>query len=194
MGRPRLYHTPEEKVEANRTKSKRYYAQKKFTINEKRRRLYARQARSSAYQHVEEKEVPKNTHNLKELLAKAQQALVRIGCLSNEKPDHAFLDSIVHELDRLSGAHGSSEAIQYLARQGESFSAIYTSVIAVHDQVLQHHGVGDALSEVTVVAEKVKRICRWIQDIECIAIVDTKDVLSQFKRGALLYQVDLPLI
>ncbi|KAH6867241.1 hypothetical protein BKA70DRAFT_1243692 [Coprinopsis sp. MPI-PUGE-AT-0042] len=176
MGRPRLYHTPEEKAEANRTKSKRYYA------------------KSSAYQHVEEKRSPKNTHDLKALLAKAQQALVRIGRLSNEKPDHAFLDSIVHEFDRLSGADGSSEAIQYLSRQGESFSAIHTSVIAVHDQVLQHYGVGDALSEVAVVAERVKCICRWVQDIECIAIMDTKDVISQFKRGALLYQVNLHLI
>ncbi|KAH6916546.1 hypothetical protein BKA70DRAFT_1419457 [Coprinopsis sp. MPI-PUGE-AT-0042] len=191
MGRPRLHHTPEEQAEANRTKSKHYYEKKKFEINKKRRRLYAREARSSEYQYLEEKKSTNNAPNLKALLAKAQQALVRIGRLSNEKPDRDFLDSIVHEFDRLSGGDGSSEAMQYLSRQGESFSAIHASVIAVHDQVLQHHGVGDALSKVAVVAKRVKCICGWIQDIECVAIVNIKDVLSYFKRGELLYQVDL---
>ncbi|KAH6907051.1 hypothetical protein BKA70DRAFT_1428562 [Coprinopsis sp. MPI-PUGE-AT-0042] len=189
MGRPRLYHTAEEKLAANRLKSKKHHEKNKKTINKKKRRAYQKLHKKPACITQAKQSTASPEATVATWMARVRQVPLRIGRLLGTQSDLAFMNTVVEDFQHRLLSEGAQSAREALAKHTQPFSSLKISLTAYCDQILPLAGVQSEWAEANAVASSVAKYIGWLDDIEMHAIEDPNDVFLMFSRGQLLYQV-----
>ncbi|KAF8805689.1 hypothetical protein BYT27DRAFT_7104073 [Phlegmacium glaucopus] len=182
MGRQCLYHTAEEKLAANRAKSKQHYDKVKNSINKRRQRKYqkANQKRVECLSANLAPEMNIQTRPIDTWLKHATRIQARFNRLIENNPI-AYLESIC---TRYLADH-NKDAIQ---DQTILLAKLQKSIYKCHSEVLQLSGVGDELSRVENVEKVIRTTVSWVEEVFCYAIVDWIEVRRLYHERSFLYQ------
>ena len=210
MGRQ---HTPEEKLAANRAKSKRHYekyslflfihyisdecSRLKNSINKRRRRKYqkANQKRLVIIGSVVQSNV-----NLSD---RVKSVSTNLAPETNTCPIDTWLEHTTHVQGRFNKlikndpkAYLESICTRYLADHDKDVIQKQTILLAklqkliykCHNEVLQLVGVGDELSCVENVKKIIWTTVSWVEEVFCHAIVNWTEVQHLYHEQSFLYQ------
>ena len=67
-------------------------------------------------------------------------------------------------------------------------SAILASINHCHNKVLQLAGVGSQLESINETIQSVRKLIGWIDEIECVIIIDQRDVFRMYADNQFMFQ------
>ena len=67
-------------------------------------------------------------------------------------------------------------------------SDILTSINHCHSKVLQLAGVGSQLESINETIQSVRKLIGWIDEIECVIIIDQRDVFRMYADNQFMFQ------
>ncbi|KAG1726558.1 hypothetical protein EDD22DRAFT_853522 [Suillus occidentalis] len=193
MGRSRLHHTPEEKLEAARRYRKRYYDRNRDVISANHKAKYqARQhERSNAIIPQETTDLPAEGLTPTRMFRSQRRhcndrmidAEATLTCLINGSSTK-LLDRLVQQFR----AADMGPWFQSLKTLLENADKLREEVQKYHCTTLQQYGVGKQLRQVELTAGRVTSFTKVSEDVLMHAMSDPHNLLDCYRRGELLYQ------
>jgi hypothetical protein len=113
-------------------------------------------------------------------LERAEQCAIKLDKLTNMSPTE-FLDAIVMEFFKTENKDIVHDAVIKTSR-------IQKSLHLYEAEVLQLAGVGAQLNRVKSISAHVSDVIKPLEEILCLAMVDTNELLIAYHRKSLLYQ------
>ncbi|KAF8950643.1 hypothetical protein BDZ97DRAFT_1770997 [Flammula alnicola] len=184
MGRQRLYHTSDEKLAANRAKSKRHYDRKREGINEQRRKQYRKRHplnSSTTSPSIQARPEESTTERaLRVWLEHASWVKSRMEKITSKAPA-TFLEQVYGECI----ANGDSGNIQEYAT---TFLKFQRSIYRYENEVLSLAGVGPEYNLVREISKQVCQIVGWVNELLCHASISIQEVKEVHDAQELAYQ------
>ncbi|KAG6835884.1 hypothetical protein H0H93_013690 [Arthromyces matolae] len=188
MGRPKLYHTAEERRVANAAKSKRSYHRNKSTISDRRKVLYRERTGQSDKTEGPSKRTQDPVETCKipvrglgywssrvDFLAKKHRILI------GHSP-YTYVDNIYHNFSISHRKLGIREAL-------DEHNNLQTKIQQCQNEILQIDGMSDEWKRSDKVLKGVESVLFALQDLLCAAMTDESELMHQNKE--LKYQTDL---
>ncbi|KAF6755501.1 hypothetical protein DFP72DRAFT_1045599 [Ephemerocybe angulata] len=188
-GRPKLYHTQEEKLSANRSKSNNYYARNKAKIITARRRMREKASRNSGGEVVEVVQplVPKRSE-LEIAMDHLPRVSARYDRLLNDQSLHSYLTNLCeqyaarHDDDDL---HAASHVFHVELIKIEK---IMRAVAKYQHLVLNLDGVTERWKQWEALRLKLRALSMEIEEIDCEACMGPGQMVIDFRNKALRFQ------
>ncbi|KAF8451148.1 hypothetical protein L210DRAFT_877297 [Boletus edulis BED1] len=160
MGRPRLYHTIEEKSQAKQIYGKTYYTKNRERISLRNKEKYRLRLTSAGNKEKEVSNLPENLPNTSKHLT----------CCGLETALMSFLkNSLVTFLDNLVSNFLYSpipqKFIEQLMQSLETAEELRVLACSLHAQVLQSHGVCARLNKVEVTSHRIAQVVHALEDL-----------------------------
>ncbi|KAF6746231.1 hypothetical protein DFP72DRAFT_1076627 [Ephemerocybe angulata] len=199
MGRPRMYHSPEEVKEANKRKSKKYYDEHKVQINHvrymKRRKLSANESTTTPQppkRIVTEEE--KHRHQVRYWVGRAESMIARTQDKLGGQTLSAHLTSICEQY-KIESIKDIDAARETIVSHSARFGDVLQKIESCDSKLLNLVGVGQELKRVRDIRGDICTIIRAIDDLWSIAIVESDELIKDFDEGKLDFQLrGVPLV
>ncbi|KAF8139674.1 hypothetical protein EV363DRAFT_1152671 [Boletus edulis] len=161
MGRPRLYHTIEEKSQAKQIYQKTYYTKNCERISLKNKEKYRLWLTSVGNKEKEVSNLPENLPNtsLSHLTCRGLETAL-MSFLKNSLM--TFLDNLVSNFLYSPVPQKFIEQLMQLLKTAEELCVLARSL---HAQVLQSHGVCARLNKVEVTSHRIAQVVHALEDL-----------------------------
>ncbi|KAG2064805.1 hypothetical protein BDR04DRAFT_1122330 [Suillus decipiens] len=164
MTRPRLYSTPQEKLEAAHHYHKTYYDRNHAIISSKCKEKYRAQQHANAAPQLEE------------------MADLAVSSIINGHSSTELLDQLVQDF-WVKGTTAIDHWIQSIETLLMDVDALRQQVQEYHCVTLQSHSVGKELSQVEFTAGRVTSLTKALEDILMHAMVDLHTLFDHHAQG-----------
>ncbi|RDB27040.1 hypothetical protein Hypma_005155 [Hypsizygus marmoreus] len=204
MARPKLHHTPEEKLAANREKSKRHYQRYKTEIQAKR--SYKYHARPKKIEIIPA-DIPseQNPAQSKKLIPYKQNPAQSKKVIPNVDRQLAYwcgrVERVAVKLEKSIGPssfhHVDTVCTQYLSSHDKDdindaiikISPLQCSINRYQDEILQVSGVSEEWQRSEDVARSVREVIQNLEELLCTAMVGYDDLVSLHRAKKCMYQL-----
>ncbi|KAG6809278.1 hypothetical protein H0H92_000839 [Tricholoma furcatifolium] len=167
MGRPKLYHSAEERLAANRAKSLRSYHKRKSENNVRRRAKYKAQ--------------PKNERrDLSFWMKKVEGIADEHRAVVGDAPFN-YLDNLYHDYSITQRKLGLQTA-------SDKHDALAQALVNAQNAVLNINGVDDAFRRTEEVIRPIRSINSYISDVLCDCMADPNSVELKHQNQEFEYQ------
>ncbi|KAF6764604.1 hypothetical protein DFP72DRAFT_1059571 [Ephemerocybe angulata] len=190
MGRPRLYHTPEQIAEANRVKSTKYY-------NSHRKRILKKRAKAKADSKPKApgKSKPSRTAeeehalNVKYWSKRVNAAIIQLKALLGNKPVNDFLTGVCRDFC-LASPMDLTKAKDGINQHCVGFDKLSGKLKKYQDQLLNLVGAwDDEFKRANAVASNIREVVAALNELMCAAMVDHQELIRDFNCHTLSFQV-----
>ncbi|KAF8874976.1 hypothetical protein BD779DRAFT_1678460 [Infundibulicybe gibba] len=175
MARPRKYHTPEERLAANRAKSNRHYKLNKATIIAKRR------PKRTILSILQGGKAEESTSALSCWIARAERASTQYERFVDNQPP-AYLE-------RLCKSYIATQQINIIRDAIAAVTLILADVRTCENNILQLVGVDHRWRQVQNSATRISRVIGYMEELECLAMGDPAELVSLYTSKRLMYQI-----
>ncbi|KAG6825205.1 hypothetical protein H0H92_004407 [Tricholoma furcatifolium] len=167
MGRPKLYHSAEERLAANRAKSLRSYHKRKFECNARRRANYKARANS------ERRDLAFWTKKA-ECIADQHRAVV------GDTPFN-YLDNLYHD-------YSITHCKLGLQTAADTHDTLAQALVNAQNAILNIDGVDDAFRRTEEIIRRIRSINSYISDVLCDCMADPNSVELKHQSQEFEYQ------
>ncbi|KAH9478094.1 hypothetical protein JR316_0010332 [Psilocybe cubensis] len=194
MGRKRKYFTAEERVAANRAKSKKHYEKAKEQINKKKRRQYKQVQRQNLnLRRSSQENLNRKTQQLPE--PKPVKTPVQVWVDQAQRLKRRFNEYILSDPI----AFTAKQCAQYLAQKNIKSIADCNSVLDHYQERIHRYqnsvygltGLGPEYNQLKTIALEVDNVHRWVEEIHMAALIGYDEVKSMYARMSFEFQTDL---
>ncbi|KAF9471164.1 hypothetical protein BDN70DRAFT_901553 [Pholiota conissans] len=185
MARPTKYHTPEEKIAANRAKSKKHYESHQKSINKKRRKTYAKSHPSSSslgtcFGESPSLAVPKAqsaSENWFELVTRTQARLQKLTGNDHVK----FVDDLYSSFIKTN----NKEPIHQVTI---ALDKMQTNMYKYQDKILNLDGMTTRYHTTEALTKVVCNLIQWVEEVFCYAIIGVAEVMERYSERKFEFQ------
>ncbi|KAF8156251.1 hypothetical protein BJ912DRAFT_937122 [Pholiota molesta] len=185
MGRPRLYHSAEEKAVANRKTSQQHYEKNKRSINKKRRKDYARQCQAERKQEIipAVDETQPTTVEINPL-ATWMEAVERVHRSLNRVIEGAPREYV----EQICSAFLEHQDKDRIHTKIVKLSKFQNSIYRYSNEVYALAGVAPEFERASEVSREVNMVLSWAEEILCYAMIGVKEVRDRYVGKEFMYQ------
>ncbi|KAG2130675.1 hypothetical protein DEU56DRAFT_914680 [Suillus clintonianus] len=202
MTRPRLYNTPQEKLEATRRYRKTYYDRNSAIISLKHKQKYRARRQVNIHfldhanagpQETADPGGPKTTSPSCSQHRHSDSSRTNTNIADVEAMLTRLINGSSTELlDQLVQDFRGTAAVEHWIKSIETLladvDALRQRVQEYHCATLQSHGVGKEIRQVEFTAGRVAGLTKALEDILMCVMVDPHTLFDHHARGELLYQ------
>ncbi|KAF8833245.1 hypothetical protein BDN67DRAFT_986156, partial [Paxillus ammoniavirescens] len=153
MGRPKLYHTEDDKQCAMRGYHKTYYEKQTGTDSDVQERLRAPPSSSA-------QKTPKNQVSLRQSTTVREIKAVLMVLIENSRS--SFLDHFIFNLVHSPSPSSCFKTLNITLKQVENMAE---DISSLHAEVLQERGVGLEVQRVEVTSHRLREVIHALEDI-----------------------------
>ncbi|KAJ2926015.1 hypothetical protein H1R20_g11089, partial [Candolleomyces eurysporus] len=202
MGRPRLYHTPEEKKAANRLKSKKHYDSNRDLLLRRRRRAARERRESLRDRSIVEgqskpKDLPSKTGQEKRPKTKLEVIQEQVQRFSRQfetilagKTAAGYLALICVGLEIHYEAGHILKAKDFVMGKEVELRKVLRALEKYRDMARDLAGSGEEWKGIEAIATRVRQVISWLDGLLCMAMVDPADLVDRFHAKQLEFQID----
>ncbi|KAF9463102.1 hypothetical protein BDZ94DRAFT_1259612 [Collybia nuda] len=196
MGRPTLYHTVQDKQQANRAKSKRYYDRAREEVCARRSVKYREIQRNTrefpsvpgahklAPKCVNGDKSPRTPNHVDYWSECAEAAAAKFHKILGRSPFH-FVDTIYNGYLLNQNLDTFRDAIITITQ-------LQKSIRQCQGEILQLAGVGKQFERCKIIAKSVDDVLKALEDALCYGMTGIDDLVQSHSRQELLY-LTLPI-
>ncbi|KAJ2928406.1 hypothetical protein H1R20_g8709, partial [Candolleomyces eurysporus] len=178
MGRPQLYHTPEEKRAANRLKSKKHYEKKVNKIAQSNGRVDAVP--------LEREERPRSKLDIiKDQVQRLSQRFER-ALAQRSTSGYLSLICVGFEIHYEEGY--VTRAKDFIMEKELEFRKIQRALEKYQGMVQEISGISEEWKQIEDTAARVREVVHWLDDVLCKAMVEPADLVKRFHAKQLDFQ------
>ncbi|KAF8797649.1 hypothetical protein BYT27DRAFT_7219066 [Phlegmacium glaucopus] len=170
MGRPRLYHTDQEKEDARNAKSKRSYDNTPVV----------QQTTSSEGSH--NGGVTTTEHAINLWMEHAESVDKQLTTITGDSPSR-YLNTMC--LDFL--ANYDKDPIH---EQTIKLSKLQKVIYKYWNEIYALDGVGETYGKVDKIVKHICMVVSWVEELLCYAMVDVEEVKTRYEKHQFFYQVE----
>ncbi|KIJ93011.1 hypothetical protein K443DRAFT_135137 [Laccaria amethystina LaAM-08-1] len=179
MGRQRLYHTPEEKLQADRTKSKKHYGANRVRICRRSRRQYKKKV--EAIRKKKLKELLEGSDDNSEIRADPLSVIAD----ARERVNRVTKGAIYTYVDNL-----VLRSIELCAFRENWWRELMDAVHDALGGILQEYGCGAVYQKADLVGRDVRHVVTLVEEIHTHAVsMSPKQMEDWHSSGIFSYQI-----
>ncbi|KAF9455590.1 hypothetical protein BDZ94DRAFT_1315016 [Collybia nuda] len=192
MGRPRIYHTPDEIRAANRAKSKRHYDKSKLSIAMKRGVKDCDKHRRSLVTYARASDAPPSPKLDSALLDKTSSTYWSSRVTQVERTFNTLIgESSFQFINGLCTAfHSTTYDKNTLRDPLLTVTHLRTRVRRYQDHILQENGVGIAWKKSKETEKKIGHVCASLEEALCLAEIGVNEFATCHAEGNMYFQIN----
>ncbi|KAF4586445.1 hypothetical protein EYR38_010721 [Pleurotus pulmonarius] len=186
-GRPRIYHTEEEKIMANRAKSKRSYAKRQASISVKKAVRYRADTKGTSSRNKIIKGASRNKVPTS-LDPTSTQGWLSLVSKTLDDFTSLMKGSTRSYIERQYQRYALSERKEVLSDQILELTGLLNTIRRCEGGLLQLAGVGNEYYAAESTRKGIEEALACLEDILCYALCGYSDAVEMYEQDKLMFQ------